>query len=116
MKQILTGINYLHNEIGIIHRDLKLNNLLLKYQNDFDLKNLNEAEVKIIDFNLSYIGNEYGPKSVVGALSIMAPTIIYNIENPTKYYDENVDIWSLETLCYEILFGKPLFPNMKTAK
>lgn len=46
----------------------------------------------------------------------MAPTIIYNIENPAKYYDENVDIWSLETLCYEILFGKPLFPNMKTAK
>lgn len=52
MKQILTGINYLHNEIGIIHRDLKLNNLLLKYQNDFDLKNLNEAEVKI-QYNLS---------------------------------------------------------------
>ena len=52
MKQILTGINYLHNEIGIIHRDLKLNNLLLKYQSDFDLKNLNEAEVKI-QYNLS---------------------------------------------------------------
>ena len=52
MKQILTGINYLHNEIGIIHRDLKLNNLLLKYHSDFDLKNVNEAEIKI-QYNLS---------------------------------------------------------------
>ena len=29
--------------------------------------------------------------------------------NDTKGYDEKVDIWSLETLCYEMLIGKATF-------
>ena len=31
------------------------------------------------------------------------------MNNYPKIYDEKVDIWSLGTLCYEMLFGKPLF-------
>ena len=116
MKQILLGVKYLHDN-GIIHRDLKLKNILLKYNNDYDLNNLNilSAQVKIIDFNLSYIKNKnnYKPISAVGTLQNMAPSIIYNFKNEQKKcYDEKVDIWSLGTLCYEMLFGKPLFQNM----
>ena len=40
MKQILNGVKILH-ERGIIHRDLKLNNILLKYNNNNDLINQN---------------------------------------------------------------------------
>jgi serine/threonine protein kinase len=40
MKQILNGVKSLH-EKGIIHRDLKLNNILLKYSNGNDLINRN---------------------------------------------------------------------------
>lgn len=115
MKQILLGVKYLHDN-GIIHRDLKLNNILLKYKNNYDLNNINilSAQAKIIDFNLSYIKNNYyEPYSVVGTLPNMAPNIIYNINNnQKKSYDEKVDIWSVGTLCYEMLFGKPLFQNM----
>ena len=42
VKQILEGMLYLH-ELGVIHRDLKLGNLLLS----------DELEVKICDFGLA---------------------------------------------------------------
>ena len=109
MKQILQGVKYLHDR-GIIHRDLKLQNILLNYEKNNP--NIYNAKIKIIDFNSSYILNNSRPKTVVGTLENMAPSIIYNIDGTQKYYDEKVDIWSLGTLCYEMLFGKPLFPNM----
>ena len=58
MKQIITEIKCLHN-IGVIHRDLKLANILLKYNNNIDKDNLNlfAAEIRITDFNVSYIPN-----------------------------------------------------------
>ena len=116
MKQILKGVNSLHAR-GIIHRDLKLNNILLKYNNNNDLisKNIYAAEIKIIDFNTSYFPNADLPKTVIGTLPNMAPTIInnaYGFEG-FKIYDEKIDIWSLGTLCYEMLFGKPLFGNIQ---
>ena len=112
MKQILLGLKCLH-DLGIIHRDLKLGNILLKYKNDSDKDNLNiySAEVKIIDFNSSYFPDNSEPKTFSGTIPNMAPSVINNFLAPQfpKSYDEKIDIWSLGTLCYEMLFGKPLF-------
>jgi len=109
MKKILTGVNFLHQK-GIIHRDLKLGNILVKYENEFD-KNIYSAEIKIIDFNCSYIYGTSKPKTIVGTPQYMAPSIIQNMFT-THYYDEKIDIWSLGIVCYEMLFGKALFSNM----
>ena len=114
MKQILLGVKSIHDK-GIIHRDLKLGNILIYYDNDSDLTNQNlyAATIKIIDFNISYKPNGFMPNSVVGTSPNMAPTIVQNMFAPPKPYDEKIDIWSLGTLCYEMLFGKPLFPGFK---
>ena len=110
MKQILLGVKTLH-ENGIIHRDLKLGNILIKYNNDYDKhnKNLYNSTIKITDFNMSCKTNVSAPISVVGTPVNMAPTIVQNMNNFPKIYDEKVDIWSLGTICYEMLFGKPPF-------
>ena len=114
IKQILLGVNYLHNN-GIIHRDLKLDNILIHYntKNDLINKNIFNAKIKIIDFNISYKNNTFRPISFVGTLPNMAPSIIFNeMESNKEFYDEKVDIWSLGTLCYEMLFRNSLFPNI----
>ena len=98
MKEILIGLKGLHN-LGIIHRDVKLKNILLKYKNPTDIVNDNiyAAEIKIIDFNASYFPNSIKPKTVIGTIPNMAPSIMVNalglgIE---QSYDEKIDIWSL---------------------
>ena len=111
MKKILEGVNYLHNN-KIIHRDLKLGNILLKYEKlqDLNNKNISKAEVKITDFNTSYdYKGKEPPNTVLGTLQNMAPSIIGVALNKKDSYDEKVDIWSLGTLCYEMLFGESLF-------
>ena len=51
------------------------------------------------------------PKTYAGTPQNMAPTVFQN-KFKTQYYNEKIDIWSLGTLCYEMLFGKPLFLHM----
>jgi len=92
VKQIASGLYYL-NQFGIIHRDLKLNNIML---NNFDNE---EVEVKIMDFGLSKIlGPFEKAKESCGTLSYIAPEIILR-----KPYNSQVDIWSLGVLIYYIL-------------
>ena len=115
MKQILIGVECLHN-FGIIHRDLKLGNILINYKNENDRINLNilSSEIKITDFNASYYPNKSEPKTAIGTIPNMAPEVIKkHVFTQVKEcdYDNKIDIWSLGTICYEMLFGKPLFSN-----
>ena len=116
MRQIVSGIYFLHSN-KIIHRDLKLDNILVTFPSENDKKSINmmKAVAKIIDFgfatrlkasksNLTY--------TVLGTPANMAPQILEKMEQRTpnhQGYDEKVDIWSLGTLCYEMLVGHMAF-------
>ena len=115
MRQIVDGINYLHKR-NILHRDIKLDNILVNFDLDEDKKSRNmlKAKVKIIDFGFArHLNPSQLAYSTLGSPINMDPGILRKLnkmEHSKEYgYDQKADIWSLGTICYEMLIGKCTF-------
>lgn len=80
-----------------MHRDLKFDNIMLKYPNDIN-------SLKIIDFGLSTnCGTQYLAKC--GTPGYIAPEILND-----KPYNELCDIYSLGCLFHCLISGERIFP------
>ena len=108
MKQIVDALQYLHFN-KILHRDLKLDNILVSYPSDYDKQTLNlkNCQIKIIDFGFAKILSKQFTNTVLGTPPNMDPQILGQLSTGVKTggYNEKVDIWSLGTLCYEMVVG-----------
>ncbi|ELP89168.1 hypothetical protein EIN_485600 [Entamoeba invadens IP1] len=94
-KQLLSGVKYCHDN-GIVHRDLKLENLIL----DRDGINL-----KICDFgHSSFIVTDWDfvQSNVVGSLYHIAPEQLLD----HCYRGKKADIWSIGVILVRMLTGK----------
>ena len=110
----------------IIHRDLKLDNILVHFPSDYDKQalNLKNCQVKLIDFGFAKVLNTGLTFTALGTPHNMEPVILKQISTGERNtgYNEKVDIWSLGTLCYEMIVGhcpfnganmKELYQNVK---
>ncbi|KAE8681960.1 Shaggy-related protein kinase theta [Hibiscus syriacus] len=97
--QIFRALNYLHNVVGVCHRDIKPQNILV---------NPHSHQVKICDFgsakklvpgepNISYICSRY----------YRAPELIFGVTE----YTTAIDMWSVGCVVAELLLGHPMFPG-----
>ena len=94
-KQIADGVEYCHSR-NLVHRDLKLENILVE---SHDLCNL-----KIVDFGISSIA--HSERYAYGSLKYMAPELVSGKNTDT---DPKLDIWSMGCILFEMLVGRVPF-------
>lgn len=93
--QVLSAVGYAHNQ-HICHRDLKLENILLKYVNSLSV-------VKVADFGLSdFYRPGVNKKSYCGTLAFIAPEVFKGTSNAGP----PLDIWSMGVILFAALCGR----------
>ncbi|XP_008512417.2 serine/threonine-protein kinase 33 isoform X3 [Equus przewalskii] len=105
IQSLASAIAYLHNK-DIVHRDLKLENIMVKssFIDANDEMNLN---IKVTDFGLAVKKQGRGEamlQSTCGTPIYMAPEVI-NAHD----YSQQCDIWSIGVIMYILLCGEPPF-------
>ncbi|KAG1669300.1 hypothetical protein FOA52_014861 [Chlamydomonas sp. UWO 241] len=98
MKQLLTGLAYVHG-CGVLHRDIKAANILID----------RNGIVKIADFGLARSKpiEDSDLTNLVITLWYRPPELLLG----STSYGLEIDMWSIGCLFAELLTGKPLFPG-----
>lgn len=97
--QICRALAYLHGVIGVCHRDIKPQNLLVN-PHTHQLKICDYGSAKMLvpgEPNISYICSRY----------YRAPELIFG----ATVYTTAIDMWSVGCVLAELLLGQPLFPG-----
>ncbi|XP_071830684.1 serine/threonine-protein kinase 33-like [Apostichopus japonicus] len=104
IKRLAKAVSYLHKN-DIVHRDIKLENILLSTNPSNPEDKLN---IKLTDFGLSVVKGGVGSDSMIqsmcGTPMYMAPEVIDN-----QGYSQQCDVWSIGVLAYMLIGGNPPF-------
>jgi len=94
-QQMMTAIKHIHSLLGrgLIHRDVKLENLRFR-SDDTDC-------LVLLDFGLCCYATPTERRDVVGTLLYTAPEVF------SRNYSTQIDVWSAGVVLYIILTGRP---------
>lgn len=130
IKNVSNGLEYIHNH-NLIHRDIKLQNILIKYRiNGINSHDKTQVVFKISDFGFAcydmskisidtydkkdYLMSKY--YKLCGTPYYMAPELIKisitNVVKDNYTYSSAIDMWSFGISIYQLLFNRlPFIAN-----
>ncbi|XP_039270957.2 serine/threonine-protein kinase ULK1-like [Styela clava] len=102
LRQIANAMKTMH-ERGILHRDLKPQNLLLSHK--IPNPKPQDIVIKIADFGFArHLQSNMMAATLCGSPMYMAPEVIMS-----KQYNAKADLWSIGTIIYQCVVGKAPF-------
>ncbi|CAN5961947.1 unnamed protein product, partial [Sphagnum jensenii] len=120
MLQVAEGMKYLHSK-GLVHRDLKTDNILIKCDGPGSESSMLDLVVKplwiakISDFGTTKVkmdSTAYAHQTMnIGSIKFMAPEI-YAVQGADQLPDERchpkkADVYSFGLICFAVLTGEP---------
>ena len=104
LEQILRALAYMHRR-GILHRDLKLENIMFENGNK-------DARIRLIDFGLSKtFDRAVQGRKAIGTAYTLSPEIA---KDENSEYTEKTEVWSIGIIAWILLAGD--FPFLKEEK
>ena len=109
MRQVLQGLDFLHTEAGIIHADIKPENILLV---DSGTRNLSlpvkRLKVKIADLGSScWVARHFSLS--IGTTEYRGPELLLGLKGTDEQqlggYGPPVDVWAAACLAFELSTG-----------
>lgn len=127
MKRLFAAVEYLHDAAGVVHRDIKLENLLLARSGELE-------SATLVDFGSArYLGPGERASSFLGSLQYLAPEVVacrLNHEEDDdageleghvlavpvprrrrRHYGREADLWSCGVLLYALLCRRMPFAS-----
>ena len=118
VKKVIEGIDYI-NKKGIIHSDIKPENILVKYiLNNENEKSLEITSVKIVDYGSAFYINNKSPL-ITNTPEYLCPEIMTNNKEFIKEinngkYINSIDMWSFGISLLELCLCCPIWMSYKT--
>ena len=115
IRKILEGIDYI-NKRGIIHSDIKPENILVQYTKNNDI--LEISSIKIVDYGSAFYQSNKSPL-ISNTPEYLCPEIMTNNKEYIKElndgnYVNSIDIWSTGISILELCLCCPIWMSYKT--
>lgn len=96
LQQLMFAVDFCHR-LGIINRDIKLENLFLRGRN--------KEILKLGDFGLSKDESKSSLKSSVGTVLYLAPELITGYGKKAEYDGKKAEVWACGVVLYTMITG-----------
>ncbi|XP_039292868.1 serine/threonine-protein kinase unc-51 isoform X2 [Nilaparvata lugens] len=104
LTQLAGAMKALHAK-GVVHRDLKPQNILLSHNGQRPSPPPQHIKLKIADFGFArFLQDGVMAATLCGSPMYMAPEVIMSLQ-----YDAKADLWSLGTIVFQCLTGRAPF-------